>query len=350
MRYKLPSIFGKPKWISNITGTPSCVDDVTTAMIGPFPELNDFNAITAMVPLPVTLSGLPPDARYWSIQAFLKDGGEMVAGDQIVCDQEFELDADGRYTLTIGPEKPTTGSWINSGKATVAKMIVIRAFMVPGGKGWRAPVLSRNNSPVAMVETERVCGRVALWRAETSGPMQRLKKLISMNGLLLLAYPESTRVLLAGAFGATLIRKYLLRKTAKKLKGMLLGIRKLKANVDVSRPAARASLGGSAKHAYFTMIYDARENDVVIGGVHKYVIKGKEQFRYTSTTIYEFTSLPLAGYFDDTSLVGITKGKKGKDMFEVVLTTNPTYDKGLNEIDVSKQPVGVAVVRLVYPE
>lgn len=49
LRYKLPSIFGKPKWISNITGTPSCVDDVTTAMIGPFPELNDFNAITAMV-------------------------------------------------------------------------------------------------------------------------------------------------------------------------------------------------------------------------------------------------------------------------------------------------------------
>ena len=37
-------------------------------------------------------------------------------------------------------------------------------------------------------------------------------------------------------------------------------------------------------------------------------------------------------------------------MFEVVLTTSPKYEKGLNEIDVSSQPVGVCVVRLVYPE
>ncbi|GMI03233.1 hypothetical protein TrVE_jg8314 [Triparma verrucosa] len=350
LRYKFPSLFGKPKWISNITGTPTAVDDVTTAMIGPFPELNDFNAITAMVPLPVTLTGLPPDARYWSIQAFLKDGGEMVAGDQIVCDQEFELDSNGKYTLTIGPEEPSTGSWINSGKAKVAKMIVIRAFMVPGGKGWRAPVLSRNNTPVPMAETDRIAGRVALWRAETSGPMHRLKKLITINGSMLFAFPSSSRLFLSGVIGSLLIRNHLLKKVSKKMRGMLLGVRKLKPNVDVSRPAARASLGGSAKHAYFTMIYDARDHDVVVGGVHKYVVKGKEQFRYTSTTVYEFTSLPISGYFDDTSLVNITKGKRGKDMFEVVLTTSPKYEKGLNEIDVSSQPVGVCVVRLVYPE
>jgi hypothetical protein len=68
LRHRFPSIFGLPKWISNITGTPTCVDDVTTAMIGPFPELNDFNAITAMVKLPVILKGVPPECRYWSIQ------------------------------------------------------------------------------------------------------------------------------------------------------------------------------------------------------------------------------------------------------------------------------------------
>lgn len=169
LRYKLPALFGKPKWISNITGTPSCVDDVTTAMVGPFPELNDFNAITAMVPLPVVLKGLPPTCRYWSIQAFLKDAGELVSGDQIVCDEEFELDSDGTYTLTISKEKPETGSWINSGDATLAKMIVIRAFCVSPGKNWRTPSLFRGGVEVAMAETERVAGPPALWRAESTG-------------------------------------------------------------------------------------------------------------------------------------------------------------------------------------
>ena len=158
-----------------------------------------------------------------------------------------------------------------------------------------------------------------------------------------------SRSVVLGAVGTVLIRRYLLNKVAKKIKGMLLGVRKLVPNETVSRPAARASLGGSAKHAYFTMIYDARFSPVTVQGVQKYVKSGKPMFRYASVTCYEFTSLPLPGYFDDRSLVTF-KGSGGREMFDVILTTRPTMEEGVNEIDVSKQPVGVVVVRLVYPE
>jgi len=156
LRHRFPSLFGFPKWISNITGTSTCVDDVKTAMIGPFPELNDFNAITAMVKLPVVLKGLAPDCRYWSIQAFLSGGKEIVSGEMIVCDREFEIGEDGSYTLTISSTKPKEGSWINSGGGTMAKMIVIRAFCCNPGSGWRAPdIYGKDGKVIKMAETER---------------------------------------------------------------------------------------------------------------------------------------------------------------------------------------------------
>jgi hypothetical protein len=140
-----------------------------------------------------------------------------------------------------------------------------------------------------------------------------------------------------------------LRKVDKKMRGLLLGLRKLKPNVDVSMPAARASLGGSAKHSYFTMIYDARDGDVVVSGVLKWEEEGSRMFRYTSVTCYEFNALPLPSYYDDRSLAGHATPAGDKVKYDVVLTTKPTRKKGLNEIDVSKYPFGVVVVRLVYP-
>jgi hypothetical protein len=59
--------------------------------------------------------------------------------------------------------------------------------------------------------------------------------------------------------------------------------------------------------------------------------------------------LPLPSYFDDRSLKGSMVPTKDKETYSVILTTKPTRKKGLNEIDVSKYPLGVVVVRLVYP-
>ena len=141
----------------------------------------------------------------------------------------------------------------------------------------------------------------------------------------------------------TLFTKYL---------NMILHSRSMIANETVLLPGAKASLAGSARHAYYSMVYDCREeHDVVVSGVMNFEKRGKHQWRYCSVTCYEFTSLPLAGYFDDETMVESSVGKeKGKRKFKVILTCNPTRRHNVNEIDVSNCKFGVCVVRLVYPE
>ena len=143
---------------------------------------------------------------------------------------------------------------------------------------------------------------------------------------------------------------------------MILVDRGLTPNVDVVLPGAKASLAGSARHAYFSMCYDATKGDVKVSGLMNYTKKGTDQWRcghtlvvvlfhhpdslslslslrrYCSVTCYDFQSLPMAGYFDDESMNEKESGKEaGKRKFEVILTTKPTRKLGLNEIDVSKQ-------------
>ncbi len=341
LRYKFPALLGKPKWISNITGTSTCVDEVVTATIGPFPELNDHNAITAGVPLPVVLKGRPPKCRYWSIQAFLKDAGEMVSGDQIICDNELVLDSEGFFTIVIGPNNPGEGTgWINSGSSTTAKMIVMRAFCVPSGTGWIAPTVLVNGKVVDFTEDRRVSGGVSLALSPV-GPVSRLSRVLWFNGVLLSLFPSFAPISIAGGLGALGLAKMALRKVEKKMKHSLINVRKLIPNETVSRPAARASLGGSAKHSYFTMLFDATKSNVVVTG-H---LKGR--FRYTSVTCYKFSALPLPGYYSDETL---TPSSNHQGTYDVILTMNPTRKEGVNEIDVSSCPKGVVVVRLVYPE
>jgi hypothetical protein len=52
-------------WISNIPGNPTCLDHLVTVLLGPYPEMNDFNAILTGVPLdgPVLLHGVSPKCR-----------------------------------------------------------------------------------------------------------------------------------------------------------------------------------------------------------------------------------------------------------------------------------------------
>lgn len=346
------------------------MDDVTVAMVGPFPELNDHNAIATSIPLPCTFVGIPPNARYWSIQVFLppcnNSDGELVNGDQIKCDEEFKLDAFGRYTLTISGTAPEGsqkgGTYINSGDASRAKMVVIRAFCVPSGQAWTCPKVYKSledaeveKDEIRFDNTERVPGPPSMALSDVYGKVGALHRLIGVgkiNALLLFVLPMYTRQIVVSWIGAYCIRNHLLNKVALKMKGLLLGVRKLKFNLEVSRPAARASLGGSAKHSYYTMVYDARDEDVEVNGVLTKINEttGEKAFRYTSVTCYEFNSLPLPQYFDDRSITSNNTSKdKNQVNYTVRLTTKPTRRQGLNEIDVRGCPVGVAVVRLVYP-
>jgi hypothetical protein len=331
------------------------MDYVTVAKIGPFPELNDFNAISAAGQLPMVLKGVPPKCRYWSIQVFLEGGGESVSADTIVCDREFDLDENGEYTLTVSDTKPASGQWINSGTCKKAKLFGIRCFMMKNGSGWRTPrVYGPNGKEVVFDNTERVAGGPAISvQSGTTGAVGRLVKVVKLNAALLALNVAQVNTVLLGALGAVSIRGLLMRKMTKAYKKMILVGRGLKPNIDVVLPGAKASLAGSARHAYFSMAYDCSEGDVVVSGLMNYTKGGKEQWRYCSVTCYDFTSLPVAGYYDDESMYENTDPtvvEAGKRKFDVILTTNPTRKPGRNEIDVREVVKGACVVRLVYPE
>ena len=334
-----------PKWISNIPGTPSCADAVTVAALGPFPELNDHNAIVASTPLPCTLRGKVPGAKYWSVQVFFP-ATEKVAANTMVCDREIPIEADGTYALEISDSRPADPrvAWIDAGGAPRAKLIVIRAFCVPPGTAWRAPAVRPGTAvdglaaaPWRITGTERTAGPCASWHA--SGPAHRFAKILAANAAAASA-ATSWAAIAAGALAALAARTLLLRAVAKGTRKRLRA-RELTPNTAFVLPEARASLGGAARHSYFTAIYDCTRGDVAVRGVRA------GAFRYTSVTCYEFNALPLPQYYDDATLA---PDADGGDAYAVVLTTAPTRAKGRNEIDVSACPVGVVVVRLVYPE
>jgi len=358
LKWKFPKLFGKPAWVSNITGTPTAMDNVTVAAVGPYPELNDFNAISANGLLPMVLKGRPPKCKYWSIQVFLKGGGEDVKGDTIICDREFDLDSDGFFTLTISNSKPQTGSWINSGSANAAKLFGIRCFKMASGTGWKAPMVFHNDKQVLFANADRVAGGAAVSLASGStGSLFRLSRTITFNFALLLYSTltqhdsNTTFSILAGVVGAKWLRQAMLKKLRMKYSTMFEK-RGMVENRDVALPGAKASLAGSARHAYYSMRYNASSGDVLVEGVMSYEKKGVAQWRYASVTCYDYTSLPLAGFFDDETLYESKKAtkEKGKKKFEVVLTANPQRRWGVNEIDVSGAIRGICVVRLVYPE
>jgi len=137
----------------------------------------------------------------------------------------------------------------------------------------------------------------------------------------------------------------LLRKCAAKYTKMINA--RGPANSSVNLPAARHSLKGSSKHAYYSMAYDATETDVEVKGVLRLPASVDGAFRYTSVTTYAYTSLPLAQYFDGATLTPDAGNADGSQPFTVRLTTTPSGRP--NEVDVSESPTGVCVVRIVYP-
>jgi hypothetical protein len=123
-----------------------------------------------------------------------------------------------------------------------------------------------------------------------------------------------------------------------------------------------------------TIKYDASKQDVRIRGVRR-----SKGFTYTSVIPYSWTSLPLANgqfRFDETLVPdnsskeekesggggnggsggdgggdsGSGDGEEEEDRYTVFLTTSPTFQAGVNEIDVSEEPTGVCLIRLIYPD
>ena len=88
----IKKVFGH-RYISNICGNPFAIDTLMTALVGPYPELNDFNGVSMGLPLdkPLVLVGkVPRHARYWSFQLFL-DNVEENSTEQTMLDDHVRI-------------------------------------------------------------------------------------------------------------------------------------------------------------------------------------------------------------------------------------------------------------------
>ena len=147
----LKRIFGH-RFSSNICGNPYAIDPLLTAMAGPYPELNDFNAIATGLPLhkPLVLIGkVPRHARYWSIQLYLDNVSEN-AKDQTLLDTDVRLSnpETGEFVVVVSRKEakpdwcylpsdhpiPSTstpspvGNWIEVPSSSSSCILVMRVF------------------------------------------------------------------------------------------------------------------------------------------------------------------------------------------------------------------------------
>lgn len=109
-----------------------------------------------------------------------------------------------------------------------------------------------------------------------------------------------------------------------------------------------ASARPHPQHKYFAVSFDTRQGDVVIKGR----VLPRQQ-KYWDLCVYSVYGLPHFHYFTDETVVYTREGSSGDEghEYEVVLTScDPSAWVGQpNVVDVSGQPEGVVLVRLIFP-
>jgi hypothetical protein len=366
-------------------------------VIGPYPEMNDFNAVLTGVPLaggPVLLEGMAPKCRYFSFQLFLP-GSKTNSPKQCLRDRQMEI-VNGKYaiilsTLSEKPKWANDKNWIEVPEGSKRCILCLRTYCPEVGVGFQAPnvwygcrqavkdslninaALHKAGKPEDIGNRDRVMGMLPAQIGE-GATHQRLYQAIVFNAILLIlcgqftstSKPFITYLLgynpvnhvnfvlpLAAAYGLALYN--LAFKYVERIYRLNIVSKKLKVNSDVLVPDPKGDLKGHPNHLYYTIHYDASKNkDVKIQG-----FKNCKGFTYTSVTCYGWSSLPPAnGQFRyDETLVSdnnpaLSKNKKDEDgePFTVYITTKPTFKVGCNEIDVSQEPSGVCLIRLIYPD
>jgi hypothetical protein len=393
------------RWVSNIPGNPTSLDHLLAAFFGPFPEMNDFNSVLTQIPFnqgPVLLHGFPPRCRYWSFQVFLP-GAKTNSPKQCLRDTEVTLGPDGSYTVVLAmvakkPKWPGM-NWIEIPDGTTKGILCLRCYCPRSGEAFKAPDVwfaasaavqgaasaaacvvaagSHLGSPERLGDSVRVPGMFPA-QVGVGAPHRRLALAVVLNAALLAAsaLPGSPLPgLTAGGACAPLSLGLSLPLGA--LVGVALHwlawryVRRvyrrtplfqgLTPNTTVLVPDPKGDLKGHPNHLYYTLPYDATTRDVKVQGVRR------GAFTYTSVHAYGWSSLPPPNgqfKYDDTlwpddcaplvddlrmSNMGSSRSRLD-DRFTVYLTTQPTFRPRVNEIDVSEEPTGVCVIRMIYPE
>lgn len=386
----LRKVFGwvpkAPWWVSNIPGTPTQFSTVLTCFVGPFPELNDFNAIQMSAPVdkPLVLRGTPPThCRYWSFQAFLY-GVKTHKTEQTLRDTQITLDDDGSYTVVLSKaaHKPAWATnWIPIPDDHDACILCERCYAPKPGVRFLAPDMHPYPTgpdgqppqfPSAAAAVAAIPAQPVQWQSRVPGmwaghsPLTahghqslRQRKAAGICLALLVLWPCTEQALTAVlvALGVVKVLTFLaMQRVEKKHRVMVVDERHLVPNVSVHAQDPKGELKGHPRHLYYTLPFDARQGDVRIKGF----IRGA--FTYTSVIAYGWDSMPVPNFHYDETLISdatAAKGQSGKepcpkdmkdDKFTVFLTTKPTNQGLRNEIDVTGKAEGLVLIRLIYPD
>jgi hypothetical protein len=100
----------------------------------------------------VAISGMTPQARYWTITLYDPDGRLVgnTAGRHGFTSHEIVRQSDGSFTLTVGP-RARSGNWLPTG-AIESYLLVLRLYDTPIGVATRGrdiqmPTIKRGRCP-----------------------------------------------------------------------------------------------------------------------------------------------------------------------------------------------------------
>jgi len=253
----------------------------------------------------------------------------------------------------FGPTPPARNAIRANGSAK--GLLVIRAFNVPSGSTWRAPLIfdageGCGGEPMATKFDERVSGPFA--SKQGTSVWKRAKGLVMVQGAVAMWSPETFRKLALGYVGGVCLHSMLTSLLTRKYKRIR---RQATPNTSFTRIPG---LGGNADHVYYTLTYDVSSSDVLISGVLNCSVGGREGFRYFNLTCYTWDSLPMDNYADSNNIASenegkeeaiILKGVRVNKRYKVYLTTERTYQDGVNELSVESEPRGTCTVRILLP-
>ena len=292
-----------------------------------------------------------------------RDGASETAKErksQCLLDAEIKIDQDGYYRVCIGGEetigKSDCANFINAGTSTTG-LLVIRCFKMREGTAWRAPDLlcpiSRQVVPAKFQVRE--CGPFSSITGPTS-PFVRLRTTVGVLCGGAVAFPGLVKEIGLGAVLAMGLHRAVVSRFAAKYK-----LHKLPpaGGVLVNSSVVKIpGLGGNADHTYFSINYDCSREDLEITGMLAAKVgrggHGAAGFRYMNLTCYNYNGLPLRQFLDDESMAadkGVAATQANAvvvtERFTAYLTTERTFQSGVNEIDVSEAVVGCATLRVL---
>jgi hypothetical protein len=325
---------------------------------------------------------------------------------QCIRDVDIELSNEGTYTILLSKARDRPkwckNNWIEIPEDATKCILMYRCYCPEIGVGLKAPTTWFNchtlinggggndasniktfaqavkhaGAPEPLDNEDRVCGMYPA-KFGQGASYHRLKTTIVFNMILLLLftttsnniinehqsivgmligfeliYPAALHFILpAAALYGYFLYRLCFRLIARKHKKDVL-VKKKDMFIPNRSVVLPESILGHPNHMYYTIHYDASQNtDVKIRGIRK-----SKGFTYTSVTCYGWSSLPPANgqfRYDETLVsdeVNADDNDDKDETYTLYLTTKPTFENGVNEIDVSEEPSGLCFIRIIYPE